>query len=80
VTYLYKRCRTKVLARQAVSLALNRGQLTRPTTCSRCAGKGRIQAHHESYERQLDVTWLCAPCHTARHVALRADARRAVVS
>jgi len=36
-----------------------------------CADCGRetpmIQMHHEDYNRPLAVTWLCTPCHQARH-------------
>jgi len=55
----------------AVRVALQSGQLIRPTQCERCGnGDLGIQAHHENYERQLDVIWLCRPCHAQRHKEL----------
>jgi hypothetical protein len=27
-------------------------------------------AHHEDYDRPLDVMWLCQPCHKQRHKEL----------
>lgn len=49
----------------AVSHALRNGSLLK-TPCVRC-GSQRSVGHHESYDRPLDVTWLCQPCHKARH-------------
>src|SRR5580704_3739196 len=48
-----------------VKLALQRGVLVRPDACSRCggSGNGRIEAHHEDYDKPLDVIWLCKSCH-----------------
>lgn len=49
----------------AVQDAVRRGTLVRQP-CSSC-GVEPAQAHHESYERPLDVTWLCARCHNRLH-------------
>lgn len=57
-------------AHHRVRVALRNGILKRPNTCSVCAGAGRIEAHHDDYDRPLDVRWLCQSCH--RH----ADADR----
>jgi hypothetical protein len=48
-----------------VKLALKSGALVRPDACSRCggSGNGRIEAHHEDYDKPLDVIWLCKSCH-----------------
>lgn len=48
-----------------VARALRSGALVR-LPCSVC-GAEKSLAHHESYNRPLDVTWLCQPHHKARH-------------
>lgn len=55
----------KYAARQAVLVALRKGQLTRKP-CQSC-GKERSQAHHPDYSQPLQVVWLCARCHAAVH-------------
>ncbi len=56
-------------AHNAIKEALRKGILIRPTTCSNphCQGKGmgRIESHHESYEKEywFAVIWLCSSCH-----------------
>lgn len=56
----------------AVKTAVTRGVLRRPKTCSVCGGEHpKIQAHHEDYEKPLDVQWLCEPCHVWYHAYLR---------
>lgn len=49
----------------AVARAVVLGVLVRQP-CERCGGKKSV-AHHESYDRKLDVNWLCQPCHKTRH-------------
>lgn len=52
-------------AHNAVARAVRSGMLTR-MPCTRC-GHQKSVGHHESYDRPLDVTWLCQPCHKVRH-------------
>jgi hypothetical protein len=54
-------------ARDAVKYALRTGRLTRPDSCGTCGSDCKPQGHHVDYEAQLDVQWLCAPCHTNAH-------------
>lgn len=54
-------------AHNAVSRAVRKGSLIRPTVCQRCPATGDIEAHHDDYSRVLDVMWLCPVCHAARH-------------
>jgi hypothetical protein len=55
-------------AQVAACNAVRDGRLTRPDSCSRCAGgKSRIEGHHPDYSKLLDVTWLCVPCHRVVH-------------
>ena len=58
----------KTLIRGRVTNAINKGILTRPSTCGDC-GKDfdRIIAHHEDYSKPFDVSWVCHPCHRKRH-------------
>jgi hypothetical protein len=34
--------------------------------CVAC-GSEESEMHHESYDRPMDVTWLCRPCHLKEH-------------
>lgn len=48
----------------AVSRAIKKGILTRPTICTKCNSHNvKIEGHHEDYTKPLDVIWLCIPCH-----------------
>ncbi|MCK5616792.1 hypothetical protein KAR91_83800 [Candidatus Pacearchaeota archaeon] len=58
----------KVKAHKKVGYALKTGKLIRPSTCSSCRGGGRIEAHHEDYEKPLEVIWLCSSCHRIEHL------------
>jgi hypothetical protein len=63
--------------RKATERAIARGELVRPSTCSRCGTRGgRILAHHEDYAAPLDVVWLCSGCHRRTH----ADIARATAA
>ena len=57
----------KIKAHSAVYRALKRGDIVKPDTCSECGSTGRIHGHHEDYDKQLDVEWLCGVCHGHRH-------------
>ncbi len=51
-----------------VCAALKSGKLIKPDACSKC-GKSwcQIQAHHEDYNKPLEVIWLCKSCHRRKH-------------
>jgi len=49
----------------AVARAVRKGTLL-PQPCVRC-GCEQSLAHHEDYDKPLDVMWLCQPCHKQRH-------------
>lgn len=55
----------RVKARQDVSNALRSGRLKK-CSCIMC-GDSNVQAHHEDYNKPLDVIWLCPKHHRARH-------------
>jgi ribosomal protein S27AE len=50
---------------RAVHDALIAGDLV-PTPCDDC-GSENVQAHHDDYDKPLDVRWLCSSCHMSFH-------------
>ena len=62
------RNRAKYLAHKRVEYAVKVGKLQRKP-CDVC-GASRSQAHHDDYEKPLEVMWLCPKHHKERHVAL----------
>ena len=63
-THGYKR--DNVRAR--VFWAIKKGKLFRKP-CVIC-GELKVQAHHEDYDKPLEVRWLCNKHHRARHQAI----------
>ena len=59
------------VAHSAVARAIRSGLLVR-MPCIRC-GKEKSEAHHEDYDKPLEVMWLCTPCHKQRHKELKND-------
>ncbi len=57
----------KADARQIVHLALRIGALVRPEVCEECGERKRLTAHHEDYQKPLQVRWLCYLCHAQEH-------------
>lgn len=56
-------------AHRRVLKGVKSGALVRPDTCEECGIAGRkIHAHHEDYNRPLDVRWLCRSCHNRWHL------------
>ena len=53
----------KVKAWQEVRTALQQGRLIKPDLCDKCGRKVPLEAHHEDYDKPLDVQWLCWKCH-----------------
>ncbi len=56
-------------ARATVNNAIRDGRMKKPSTCSGCQQRIRIQAHHEDYAKPLEVIWLCTKCHGLHHRA-----------
>ena len=57
--------RKKKNARSAVSRRVRSGKLTRQP-CEVC-GMPNAEAHHEDYDKPLEVRWLCTSHHRALH-------------
>lgn len=74
-------------AQNVVEKAILRGILSRPSSCGTCGvsdykfkdGRSAIQAHHDNYNKPLDVRWLCQKCHHAWHKANTAIAKEVQV-
>jgi len=55
----------RVACHNAVRRAILAGTLVR-VPCVRCGNHNSL-AHHEDYDKPLEVVWLCQPCHKQRH-------------
>ena len=58
----------RLTAHNAVARAIKSGKLVR-LNCVRCNAE-KTYAHHEDYDKPLEVVWLCQPCHKQRHKEL----------
>lgn len=63
----------KRVVHNMVSKAIERGRII-PQQCRRC-GAEKTEAHHEDYSKPFEITWLCKPCHGARHRELNEKKR-----
>lgn len=61
----YEKNRHKVLAHEKVKNSVYKGLLTRQP-CEMC-GSIKSQAHHDDYDKPLDVRWLCSTHHMRFH-------------
>lgn len=57
--------RRRSAAHNAVARAIRRGELSR-RPCEQC-GAAKTVAHHDDYNKPLEVRWLCQPCHVRHH-------------
>lgn len=55
-------------AHSQVERAVLRGRLIRESRCSVCGKEGAV-AHHDDYDKPLDVRWLCQADHRRWHEA-----------
>lgn len=56
----------KWTAHKAVAKALRCGDLVNPGVCQ-CGSMFHVEAHHDDYDKPLEVRWLCALCHKRWH-------------
>jgi len=60
----------RMAARRALSNAVVRGAVKKPSRCDTCGKRKNVRdihGHHTDYSKPLDVMWLCARCHTDQH-------------
>jgi hypothetical protein len=62
------------VAHSSVARAIRSGALVRQP-CSRC-NDAKSVAHHEDYDKPLEVFWLCQPCHKQRHKEINQQPKR----
>ena len=55
----------RIQCHNAVSRAIKSGELVR-SSCIKCGDVNSL-AHHEDYDKPLEVIWFCQPCHMQRH-------------
>jgi len=63
--------RRRTAAHSSVARAIRNGSLFR-LPCVRCKEEKSV-AHHEDYDKPLEVMWLCQPCHKQRHKELKIE-------
>jgi hypothetical protein len=60
-------------AKWLVQVHVRRGKILKPDYCQMC-GKAfparKLQAHHHSYAKPLEVSWYCSTCHKEVHKRL----------
>ena len=49
----------------AVARAIKSGELVK-SPCIKCGDINSL-AHHEDYDKPLEIIWFCQPCHSQRH-------------
>ena len=60
----------KLAAKKAHKLThegLAEGKVKRPGRCQDCGRIGWVLAHHDDYDKPLDIRWLCGRCHNFVH-------------
>lgn len=57
----------KISAQQKCRRAIKQGVIIRPDKCSNCEVFCKPDAHHEDYNRPLEVIWICKKCHVHIH-------------
>lgn len=63
----YLKHKEKSYARYLLNATLKKGKIKRPTKCSACKQKKKLDAHHEDYTKPLEVIWMCRLCHIRHH-------------
>lgn len=68
---LYESNKPKYKARFAVTTALRSGKIVKPEQCCKCQKvTSKLEAHHEDYDKPLEIMWMCRTCHV-KHEKLK---------
>lgn len=59
--------KTKLRSYAKVGYAIRKGTLIK-RPCEVCGSTSRVEAHHDDYNRPLEVRWLCKKCHEKWHI------------
>jgi ribosomal protein S27AE len=61
----------KARAYMTVYNAIKQGIIVKKDNCEKCGSDYKVSAHHEDYEKPLEIIWLCDTCHKKVHKELR---------
>ncbi len=61
----------KVRAWSKLNRSIKSGVISKPLNCGKCGTPCDTRAHHEDYDKPLEVTWYCRLCHANRHKEIR---------
>jgi len=50
-------------ARSMIKNAIKSGKLVKPKKCEQCGEIKPVEAHHQNYDKPLEIRWLCRECH-----------------
>lgn len=62
----YMKFRAEHRARSLVRKAIKSGTMTK-MPCECCGSTEKVEAHHNDYNKPLEVSWLCVKCHRRWH-------------
>lgn len=57
----------KAKAQNYITSQIEAGKLKLPKRCEKCNKKGKVEAHHEDYNKPKKIQWLCRKCHWDIH-------------
>jgi len=60
----YRREKYKIRAKDNARIAYKKGLIQKPLFCEMCGENKPLDRHHENYDEQLKVIWVCRKCHS----------------
>jgi len=67
----YRKANLKIkCSQQKVHNAIAKGKIKKGMECEICHSVENVVAHHQDYDKPLEVNWLCKKCHNAVHKAV----------